>query len=106
MWLDWRQYINLPVLNKVGNFIVVNPTTLDQFCEFRSSHTTKGIANLPLTHLLEYYITRVMEITLKVSSKFGHSYIAMDMDDVDHLVEWVDEMREKVSTMGKRAFTS
>lgn len=88
----------------VGDFVVVDEPTLDQFHEFRSSHTTQGVCDLRLSPLLVYYITRVVKIPLNVTHKFGHSYLAMDMCDIDRLVEWVDTMRGKVTTAGRAAF--
>lgn len=46
----------------------------------------------------------VVKIPLNVTHKFGNSYLAMDMCDINRLVEWVQTMRRKVTTAGKAAF--
>ena len=104
MWLDCRKHHKQQTPREMGDFVVVDDSLLNEFCEFRSSHTTQGIADLKLTPLLEYYMTRVARIPLSsVVQRFGQSYLPMDMDCIDELIEWVDEMRRKVGQYGSKA---
>ncbi len=104
MWLDWRGCNDLPIQSEVEDFVVVDSAALDQFTKFRASHNTTGMAHLPFTKLLEVCITVVQRRPLAVTGKYDVSYVHLADTEVDHLIEWVQLLREKVQVEGKRAF--
>lgn len=104
LWLDWRKYCGMPALQEVNKFVLVSEEEFDDFEEFKTNNTKPGICDLVVIELLDYYLTRVRKECLPTTIKFGKRYVQLSMEDGDHLITWVDEMRKRFNKEGLRVF--
>jgi hypothetical protein len=95
LWLDYRRFQKEPCLTDYQDFVVVNSQLHDQFDLFRNSLNAEN-SLLPMCELLIFYCAsqRSQLLSSKVV-KYGNIYLDVHYSEVDKLVFWVDEMRER-----------
>lgn len=104
LWMDYRKYNGeLPLRYATQDFIVVNFELHDAFDEFKRKETKSHISYLTINELLRYFcITKLGgETTIK---KFGKTYIILNSEEIDMLVEWVSEMRQQYGEIQSNVF--
>lgn len=95
-WLDCRAFQHEPPLSEFQDFVVIESQLHDQFDLFKKSNVKDSYSWLPLCDLLTFYCNSKCPSHLNSKvQKFGKVYLELHTSDVDELVTWVDEMREK-----------
>ena len=73
---------------------MLNNEMLEEFFQFRSTHTVLGLSDLKMNPLLEHYMHVAKLPTDKLVSKYGNTYLQLDASAIDDLIGWVDETRK------------
>ena len=107
LWLDYRAFLKEPLLTDVHDFVVINSQLHDQFDLFKKKHVKMSHSLVPMSEILIYYSASQCPhlLSSKVVKKYGKVYLELHDSEVDKLVYWVDEMRERYYGMdGERIF--
>ena len=104
LWQESRDYHHLPSLRMLeGNhFVIVNTELLDEFDAFKQKYIPLGSSIIKLNNLLTLWHLNHREVA--PFELFGNTYICLSQEQVDHVIDWVLEMRNQVDCKGKTAF--
>ena len=93
----YRRFQKEPSLTDLHDFVVVDSQIHDQFDHFRDSTQLKGEYSLvPVCELLIFYCaSQCSQLLRSKVVKYGNVYLELHYSEVDKLVFWVEEMREK-----------
>ena len=88
------------------DFIVVNSQLHDQFDLFKTAEVKKSYSLVPTSELLLFYCaSQCPGILNSKVMKYGKVYLDLHYSEVDKLIFWVDETRERYyGTEGERIF--
>lgn len=104
LWLDYRTFTNQEPLEEVYDFVIVNQPLLKEFKEFQQSNTCPEFSYLPVTKLMELWISTQESTPIVV--QFGQKYASLHKSAVDDLVQWLRNMRGRFEREGRLAFQS
>ena len=104
--LHSRQYDGKPPLTDAVDFVIVNCQLHDEFDAFKKAHTSSFHSYILLVELLKfYYDTKCPSLlSSQLFEEFGKSYLYLSGYQIDSLVEWVYDMRERCNAEGTRIF--
>ena len=86
------------------DFVIVNQPLLKEFKEFQQSNTCPEFSYLPVTKLMELWISTQESTPIVV--QFGQKYASLHKSAVDDLVQWLRNMRGRFEREGRLAFQS
>ena len=96
LWLDYRAFHKEPLLTDIHDFVVINSQLHDQFDLFKKFEVKKSYSLVPISELLVFYcVSRCPGILNSKVVKYGKMYLELHYSEVDKLIFWVDEMRER-----------
>ena len=97
MWVQYRRYSGISVPHMCGNFYLVDDILFEEYDKFADRELAKLYpGQIFLTHcaLLEYWL-RKMSKSAQTVEKYGAYWVVLNQCEVDELIEWVDDSREK-----------
>ena len=97
--------ITVPSLTKDASgkpFVIVNTELLNEFDAFKQKYIPLGSSIIKLNNLLTLWHLSHREVA--PFELFGNTYICLSQEQVDHVIDWVLEMRNQVDCKGKTAF--
>ena len=106
LWLDFRAFQNEPPLPERHDFVIINCQLHDQFDAFKRDNIRASKSNIPVCSLLMFYCNSKCPHHLSsMAEKYGKVYLELYMSEVDELIMWVNDMREKYYGVdGERIF--
>ena len=108
LWLDYRAFHKEPLLTDVHDFIVINSQIHDQFDLFQKATVKKSYSFVPVCELLLFYcVSQCPDLLDSKVEKYGKQYLELHYSEVDKLVFWIDEMRDRYYGMdGENIFNN
>ena len=96
-WLDYRQFQKEPLLTDLQDFVIINSQLHDQFDLFRNvAQLKKEYSLVPVSELLIFYCaSQRFQLLSSMVAKYGKMYLELHYSEIDKLIYWVDEMRDK-----------
>ena len=94
LWLDCRTFHHEPPLPDIHDFVVINSQLHNEFDLFKKTNIRASYSLIPLCDLLTFYCGSKCRVGTKVL-RYGKVYLELHNSEVDELIMWVDEMREK-----------
>ena len=98
LWLDCRAFQCDTPVPEIQDFVIIDSQLHDQFDLFKKSNVRESYSLIPLCNLLTFYCHSGSKCHHSLNSKvekYGKVYLELHMSEVDELVMWVDEMRER-----------
>lgn len=105
-WLHSREYENKPLLTDAVDFVIVNSQQHDEFDAFKKAHTSPFHSHVLMVELLKFYCDTKCPTLLSSHSigSFGRSYLHLSCYQIDRLVEWVYDLRDKYDVEDMKIF--
>ena len=83
--------------------VVINSQLHDQFDAFKKAKVKESYSLVPVSELLIFYCaSQCRQLLSSKVDMCGRMYLELHYSEVDELVYWVDEMRERYCGMGEK----
>lgn len=98
LWQDYRTHRNMQPVRDELDFVIVNDKLHDEFDEFKRAEIESIYSYLRLNELLKLYLRCHPHLSGFAIKKCGHTYLRLLSERVNHLCQWIYELRESFHT--------
>ena len=105
LWMAHREYCGKPQLKDLIDFVIIDTVLHDDFDSFKASTVQKGFSFVPVNELLSLYCS-MSSLEFSTVQMFGYSYVKLSGEEMDALVDWMLEMRDKYKQEGEVLFSA
>ena len=89
LWMAHRKIHGKPQLNDLTDFVII-----EEFDSFKASTVPKGSSFVPVNELLSLYCS-MSSFEFSVVQMFGYCYVEVSGAEVDALIDWMLDMKDK-----------
>ena len=104
LWLDYRTCHGESQLVDVIDFVIVNSDLHEQFDLFKKDEVPPNYGFVRMVELLEFYESESTHFEGDITLKFNKTYLKMSGSQIDDLIIWVGQMRDRYSREGHSIF--
>ena len=95
-WLDYEAFHKEPLLTDIHDFVVINGQLHNQFDVFKKAKVKESYSLVSISELLIFYCaSQYPQLLRSKVNMYGKMYLELHYSEVDELVYWVVEMRER-----------
>ena len=98
-----RKYHGKPQLNDCTDFVIIDAVLHEEFDSFKASTVPKGSSFVPVNELLSLYCS-MSSFEFSVVQMFGYCYVEVSGAEVDALIDWMLDMKDKYRQEGEALF--